>query len=120
MAFLVVGILSFCLLTYDKVIPLSCAILHAVVKGRASVRGPANRVKWADRDCDKEAPPRLGSSTLEGLALAEDPEAQRLGPARMISYLDRRSVSGDVSEPLRIPFTQDRWCVEMTRTDAHE
>ena len=104
----------------DKVIPLSWTFRPAVVKGRASVRDSAIRVKWAGRDCDKEAPPRLGSYTLEGLALAENPESQRVGTNRMILYLDRRSVSGDASEPLRIPFTQDRWCVEMMRTYAHE
>ena len=77
------------------------------------MRGAPIRVRWAGRDCDREAPPLLGSHTLEGLALAEDPEAKRLIPTRMILQLDRRSVSGDASEPLHIPFTQDRWCVEM-------
>ncbi len=33
-----------------------------------------------------EAPPLLGAYTLEGLALAVDPEAQRLVPTQMIMY----------------------------------
>ena len=33
-----------------------------------------------------EAPPLLGAYTLEGLALAVDPEAQRLVPTQMILY----------------------------------
>ena len=33
-----------------------------------------------------EAPPLLGAYTLEGLALAVDPEAQRLVPTNMILY----------------------------------
>ena len=33
-----------------------------------------------------EAPPLLGAYTLEGLALAVDPEAQRLVPTSMILY----------------------------------
>ena len=33
-----------------------------------------------------EAPPLLGAYTLEGLALAVDPEAQRLVPTHMILY----------------------------------
>ena len=33
-----------------------------------------------------EAPPLLGAYTLEGLALAVDPEAQRLAPTQMIMY----------------------------------
>ena len=33
-----------------------------------------------------EAPPLLGAYTLEGLALAVDPEAQRLVPTHMIMY----------------------------------
>ena len=70
------------------------------------MRGAAIRVKWAGRDCDKEAWLLLGSHTLEGLALAEDPEAQLLVPTQMILYLDRRSVTGDASEPLHIPFAQ--------------
>ena len=84
------------------------------------MRSATDRVKWAGRDCDKEAHPLLGSYTLEGLALAEDPEAQRLVPTRIILHLERRSVSGDASEPLHIPFAPDRWCVEMMRTYAHE
>ena len=35
---------------------------------------------------DDEAPPLLGAYTLEGLALAVDPEAQRLVPTHMILY----------------------------------
>ena len=34
----------------------------------------------------EEAPPLLGAYTLEGLALAVDPEAQRLVPTHMILY----------------------------------
>ena len=33
-----------------------------------------------------DAPPLLGAYTLEGLALAVDPEAQRLVPTYMILY----------------------------------
>ena len=66
------------------------------------------------------APPLLGSYTLEGLALAEDPEAQPLVPTHMILYVDRYSVTGDASEPLYILFAADRWCVEMMRSYAHE
>lgn len=35
---------------------------------------------------EDEAPPLLGAYTLEGLALAVDPEAQRLVPTNMIMY----------------------------------
>ena len=35
---------------------------------------------------EDEAPPLLGAYTLEGLALAVDPEAQRLVPTSMILY----------------------------------
>ena len=35
---------------------------------------------------DDEAPPLLGAYTLEGLALAVDPEARRLVPTNMILY----------------------------------
>ena len=35
---------------------------------------------------EEGAPPLLGAYTLEGLALAVDPEAQRLVPTRMILY----------------------------------
>ena len=35
---------------------------------------------------EDEAPPLLGAYTLEGLALAVDPEAQRLVPTHMILY----------------------------------
>ena len=35
---------------------------------------------------EDEAPPLLGAYTLEGLALAVDPEAQRLVPTNMILY----------------------------------
>ena len=35
---------------------------------------------------DDDAPPLLGAYTLEGLALAVDPEAQRLIPTHMILY----------------------------------
>ena len=35
---------------------------------------------------EEEAPPLLGAYTLEGLALAVDPEAQRLVPTSMILY----------------------------------
>ena len=35
---------------------------------------------------EDEAPPLLGAHTLEGLALAVDPEAQRLVPTSMILY----------------------------------
>ena len=35
---------------------------------------------------EDEAPPLLGAYTLEGLALAVDPEAQRLVPTHMIMY----------------------------------
>lgn len=35
---------------------------------------------------EMEAPPLLGAYTLEGLALAVDPEAQRLVPTHMILY----------------------------------
>lgn len=35
---------------------------------------------------EDEAPPLLGAYTMEGLALAVDPEAQRLGPTHMILY----------------------------------
>ena len=35
---------------------------------------------------EDDAPPLLGASTLEGLALAVDPEAQRLVPTHMIMY----------------------------------
>ena len=35
---------------------------------------------------EEEAPPLLGAYTLEGLALAVDPEAQRLVPTHMILY----------------------------------
>ena len=35
---------------------------------------------------DDEAPALLGAYTLEGLALAVDPESQRLVPTHMIPY----------------------------------
>ena len=35
---------------------------------------------------EDEAPPLLGAYTLEGLALAVDPEAQRLVPTHLIMY----------------------------------
>ena len=35
---------------------------------------------------EDDAPPLLGAHTLEGLALAVDPEAQRLVPTHMILY----------------------------------
>ena len=35
---------------------------------------------------EDDAPPLLGAYTLEGLALAVDPEAQRLVPTYMILY----------------------------------
>ena len=48
---------------------------------------------------EDEAPPLLGAYTLEGLALAVDPEAQRLVPTHMILYQGRHSpVDRDVSQ----------------------
>ena len=41
-----------------------------------------------------EAPPLLGAYTLEGLALAVDPEAQRLVPTHMIKVLAATNLRG--------------------------